>query len=71
MADTVSRSWYVSNISVVDELDLHGDIIYANWRYFRNYPLDYLSNFFNINSIVWEMSTPKDGYEWGTHSFVI
>ena len=70
LADTVSRSWYVSNISVVDELDLHGDIIYANWRYFRNYPLDYLSNFFNINSIVWEMSTPKDGYEWGTHSFV-
>lgn len=46
------------------------DILLANWRYLCRYPFNYLTDFFTINSLVWEMATPIDGYEWIQSVFV-
>lgn len=70
-ADTLSReySFIGDNLEKIEEKNLYSDIITANWRYFCNYPINYLKDFFRINNMVWAMGTPIDGYEWAPPTF--
>lgn len=71
-ADTVSRNWGIvgNRIDEFEKQSLQGAVIKANWDFFSNHPKDYLKYFFDINSLVWEMSRPDGTYaEWLVNSF--
>lgn len=72
LADTLSREggFMGDNLKKIKDKNLYGDIIAANWRYLCHYPISYLTDFFSINTMVWEMGTPIDGYEWAPTTFV-
>lgn len=71
-ADTVSRTWGIvgDRIEEFEKQHLQGEVIKANWEFFSRYPLSYAKYFFDINSLVWEMSRPDGTYaEWLVNSF--
>lgn len=66
-ADTVTRTWG----SVGDRVNQFDDeflsnILKGNFKLLASHPVEYITCLFNITSIVWEISTPLDGYEWST-----
>ena len=66
LADNLSREWGVigKNVDKIEEKDLYDDIILANWRFLTRCPGKYISALMNINTLVWQMGQPEDGYEW-------
>ena len=65
-ADPISRDWSTigNDIHKIDEYHLGEALIRLNFSLFKRYPIQYLTVFFNCNSLVWEMGRPADGYEW-------
>ncbi len=66
-ADTVTRTWG----SVGDRVNQFDDeflsnVLKGNFKLLASHPVEYITCLFNITSIVWEISTPLDGYEWST-----
>lgn len=59
-ADPIARDDLITEH--VDDKGMHFKLIKANAIYFFTEPLEYLENFFTINSIVWNPVTPSDGY---------
>lgn len=65
-ADTLTRSWgYIgSRIEILDESVSGGELIAANFRFFKDHPIYYVKSLLNTSSLLWEISRP-DGYaEW-------
>lgn len=65
-ADTLSRDWgpVGENIYKLNDPQLGKDILLLNLKFLFKYPATYLTAYFDMTSIVWEMGTPADGYEW-------
>lgn len=65
-ADTLSRDWgpVGETIYKLNDPQLGKDILLLNLKFLFKYPATYLTAYFDMTSIVWEMGTPSDGYEW-------
>lgn len=65
-ADNLSRDWgpVGENIYKLNDPELGKDILLLNLKFLFKYPVTYLTAYFDMTSIVWEMGTPADGYEW-------
>ena len=63
-ADSLSRQYgkIGDDANKVNDLHLGPDLIRLNWHFFTKYPATYLRAFFNLNSLMWEIATPVDGY---------
>ncbi|MBR1711623.1 MAG: hypothetical protein IJ719_22830 [Clostridia bacterium] len=66
-ADPVSREWGIlgAEIRSRKEEEYGPRLIAFNWKYLRRFPKQYLNHYRNIISILYEISRPIDGYEWG------
>lgn len=64
-ADSISRTWgrIGTDVRNVDERDMGPTLIRLNAKYLLRYPQIYLTAFFDMNSIIWEIARPADGYE--------
>lgn len=64
-ADSISRTWGKIGYDVlnVDERDMGPALLRLNAKYLLRYPKLYLTAFFDMNSIIWEIARPSDGYE--------
>jgi hypothetical protein len=65
-ADGISRSYGGIGDAVykLNDPEVGKDILKLNVKFLFQYPKTYLTAFFDMTSIVWEMGTPADGYEW-------
>lgn len=65
-ADGISRSYggIGETVYKLNDPDVGKDILKLNLRFLFQYPKTYLTAYFDMTSIVWEMGTPADGYEW-------
>lgn len=63
-ADTISRPYgrIGKNIEKVEQFDLGDDLLRLNAHFLIYYPRIYLTAFFDLNSLMWEIATPSDGY---------
>ncbi len=65
-ADGISRSYGGIGDAVykLNDPEVGKDVLKLNMKFLLQYPKTYLTAFFDMTSIVWEMGTPADGYEW-------
>ncbi len=65
-ADTLSRVYggIGHDVDKVDTLDLRGELLIANVKYFFSHPIDYTYKLFRMNNMVWSIRRPKGGYMW-------
>lgn len=65
-ADSLSRTWgsIGENALKLRDKDFQREIILLNAKFLIKYPITYLTAYFDMTSIVWEMGTPSDGYEF-------
>jgi hypothetical protein len=63
-ADSLSRQYgkIGDDADKVNTLHLGPALIKVNWHFLTRYPVVYLKAFFNLNSLIWEITTPGDGY---------
>ncbi len=63
-ADALSRSYAAigEDVNRVTELELEDDILRLNARLLIAHPVVYVCAFFDLNSLMWEIATPADGY---------
>lgn len=61
-ADVIARTWHKvgEDILKLNDKDMQKNLIGLNWYFLKHNPKEYILSFFDINSIVWEMSTPID-----------
>jgi len=65
-ADTLSRTWggVGENIYKLNDTKTGVRILLLNLKYVFIHPTVYFTAFFDMSSIIWEIATPIDGYEW-------
>lgn len=65
-ADSLSRTWGAIGDDALKfrDNDFQKKIILLNAKFLSKYPVTYLTAYFDMTSIIWEMGTPSDGYEW-------
>lgn len=65
-ADSLSRTWgsIGEDALKLRDKDFQREIILLNAKFLIKYPITYLTAYFDMTSIVWEMGTPSDGYEF-------
>ncbi|MBE6577483.1 MAG: hypothetical protein E7653_05035 [Ruminococcaceae bacterium] len=65
-ADTLTRSWgYIGpRIQILDENVSGGELIAANFRFFKSHPIYYAKSLLNTSSLMWEISRPESYAEW-------
>ena len=65
-ADSLSRTWGAIGEDALKfrDKDFQKDILLLNAKFLVKYPVTYLTAYFDMTSIIWEMGTPSDGYEW-------
>lgn len=63
-SDALSREYGAigSDVKKISEKRLGPALIKVNWHLFTRYPMQYLTAFFDQSSLLWEISTPPDGY---------
>lgn len=66
-ADTLSRPYSLigADVEKIAQLNWGGELIRLNARFLVQFPKTYLTAFFNLNSLLWEIATPQDGYVRG------
>lgn len=65
LADTVSREWYVGDSINKFNNDYGINLLKLNFYLLVKYPVYEFESLFDINSIIWEIGRPTNGYEWG------
>lgn len=65
-ADDISRDWgpIGEDIYKLNDASLRKTVLLMNLKFLFSYPTTYLTAYLDITSILWEMGTPADGYEW-------
>ncbi|MEJ8733148.1 MULTISPECIES: hypothetical protein, partial [unclassified Blautia] len=65
-ADSLSRTWGAIGDDALKlrDKDFQKKILLLNAKFLFKYPVTYLTAYFDMTSIIWEMGTPADGYEW-------
>ncbi len=65
-ADTLSRTWggIGQNIYKLNDTKTGIRVLLLNLKYVFTHPVVYFTAFFDMSSIIWEIATPIDGYEW-------
>lgn len=63
-ADSISRPYGAigADVEKIAEPGMGGALIRLNWRFLTRHPGTYLKAFFDLNSLMWELATPADGY---------
>ena len=63
-ADAISRPYgrVGDDVEKIEKENLGGMLLRLNARFLVRYPTVYLRAFFNLNSLMWEIATPSDGY---------
>ena len=65
-ADTLGRDWgpIGDRINRLGDPEIALDVLLLNAKFLVRYPATYLTAYLDMTSILWEMGTPADGYEW-------
>ena len=65
-ADSISRTWGAigEDIYKLNDLEMQKAVLKLNLKFLFKHPVTYLTAYFDMTSIIWEMGTPTDGYEW-------
>lgn len=65
-ADSLSRTWGAIGEDALKlrNTSFQKNLIKLNAKFLIKYPKTYLTAYFDMTSIIWEMGTPADGYEW-------
>lgn len=65
-ADTIDRPWEAigEDVYKLNDPSMGKEILFLNAKFLIHYPKTYLTAYFDMTNIVWEMGTPVDGYEW-------
>ena len=65
-ADSLSRTWgsIGEDALKLRDKDFQRKILFLNGKFLIKYPVTYLTAYFDMTSIIWEMGTPSDGYEF-------
>ncbi len=63
-ADSISRPYGAigGDVEKVAGQRLGGELLRLNWRFLMRHTKTYVTAFFNLNSLMWELATPADGY---------
>ena len=63
-ADSISRPYGAigEDVEQVAKQQLGGELLKLNWRFFTRHTKTYVTAFFDLNSLMWELATPADGY---------
>lgn len=63
-ADSISRPYGAigEDVYKIQSLGMEGELIRLNARFLFTHTKTYLTAFFNLNSLMWELATPSDGY---------
>lgn len=63
-ADGISRPYGAigDDVQKIETERMTGELLRLNWRFLTRHTKTYLGAFFNLNSLMWELATPEDGY---------